>query len=137
LTRPFEIIRHTDGNGFVSATKIASFVPHVFAAAREGDAVACTICRAAGRALGRLVLATAARGKWGGRRVPLVLTGGVFHAGALVLGPLRRVLRTGDVAFEVYPVVAEPAEGLIRFVQMNRSSAGAMRRSPATGKERC
>ena len=122
LASPFEIIRYADRNGFVSATKIASFVPHVFAAARGGDAVACAICRAAGRALGRLVLATAARGKWGGRRVPLVLTGGVFHAGTLVLGPLRRILRTGDVALEVYPVVTEPAEGLIRFVQMNGGS---------------
>ena len=111
-----EIFRLVDRSGHVAGPRVAAFAPCVFEAAREGDGVAKTICSAAGRELGRLVLDTARQVAWARGPVPLVLTGGMFHAGRLVLTPLRRVLSASGMAFDVYPEVTEPAEGILKVM---------------------
>lgn len=119
VQRAWDMFQFVDQSGHVSATKIAAFVPFVFDAARSGDAVARRICRRAGRELGRLVAAVAQGLTWEETPVPLVLTGGVFNGGALILTPLRRVLLEHALDMEMRPPVAEPAEGLLRFMMRN------------------
>ena len=129
LSRVFDILRFVDRSGHVSGTKIAACVPGVFAAAREGDAVARGICRAAGLALGRLAVATTRKVEWSQSPVPLVLTGGVFHGGPLILKPLRSALRGVGLPYCMYPVIPEPTEGIIRIIQRDRTQKRESRRS--------
>ncbi|MFC9894675.1 N-acetylglucosamine kinase [Nocardia sp. NPDC127579] len=73
-----------------SASTAARFAPDV-AAAAPTDATAAAIMTAAGRALGRSVLAAVERS--GLRRpVPCALTGGLINLGATLLDPLDRVI---------------------------------------------
>ena len=123
LSRVLDILRFVDKSGHVSGTKVASCVPQVFAAANAGDAIANGICHEAGLALGRLVIATAHNVKWSRAPIPLVLTGGVFNGGTLILKPLRRALRGSRVAFHMYPVTPEPTEGIVKIIL--RAIAGA------------
>jgi glucosamine kinase len=74
-------------------TLLASLAPVVEAAARRGDRVARGILGDAGRALGELVLAVAARLEMLATPFPLYAVGGVFTMGPLVLNPLRRTVR--------------------------------------------
>ncbi len=123
-----EIFRMTDHSGHLSGTRVASFAPHVFDTARGGDRVAVAICSDAGRALGNLVVATAARLDWGGTPVPLVMTGGVFHAGGLVTRSLYKTLHKPWLRIEVLPPVAEPTEGIFKVLQKKaraRKTAGS------------
>ncbi len=116
IRRAWDMFQFVDQSGHVSATKIAAFVPFVFDAARAGDAVARRICRHAGRELGRLVVAVMRDIAWEELPTPLVLTGGVFNGGPLILSPLRRVLQEQALSVDVRPPVPEPAEGLLRFM---------------------
>jgi len=129
LSRVLDILRFVDKSGHVSGTKVASCVPQVFAAANAGDAIANGICREAGLALGRLVVATARNVKWSRTPIPLVLTGGVFNGGTLILKPLRRALRGSRMAFHMYPVIPEPAEGIIQIIRTTTGGAGPCPRS--------
>jgi N-acetylglucosamine kinase-like BadF-type ATPase len=129
LSRVLDILRFVDKSGHVSGTKVAACVPEVFAAANAGDTVANDICREAGLALGRLVVATARNVKWSRTPIPLVLTGGVFNGGTLILKPLRRVLRGSRVAFHMYPVIPEPTEGIIKIIRTTTGGAGLCPRS--------
>jgi hypothetical protein len=54
--------------------------------------------------------------------VPLVLTGGLFHLGGLLMRPLRRALRTAKIRFLVFPPVPDPIQGIIRA--MDRVESG-------------
>jgi len=123
LLRHFEIehiggiYRFCDRSGHVPAPQIASAFPVVCQAAREGDAVARTILKAAGGALGRLVVAVVTKLPPQKHSVPLVLTGGVFHAGRFVMTPLKCVLRKSKLEFEIYPQAPEPSEGILRAIQ--------------------
>jgi N-acetylglucosamine kinase-like BadF-type ATPase len=116
VPRVFDLLTFIDRGGHVSGTKIAAFAPEVFAAAMGGDAVARVICREAGHELGKLVRATAQRVVWRTEPVPLVLTGGVFNGGSLIMEPVRAMFRRSAVRFHVYPVVPEPTEGIFRIM---------------------
>ncbi|GMV92658.1 MAG: ATPase, BadF/BadG/BcrA/BcrD type [Candidatus Hydrogenedentota bacterium] len=116
LERMWHVLRLCDRSGHVPGPRVAACVPEVIACARDGDAIARTVLRHAGRALGDLVLTTTRKARVKKGPVPLVLTGGVFRAGALVLNPLKRTLRTSPLAFTMYPEAAEPASGIIRIL---------------------
>ena len=115
-----EIYTFRDPGGHVSGPKVASCAPVVFETARSGDAVAQTVCRRAGHALGHTIVATVQRAGLVERPVPVVLTGGVFNGGALILTPLKRVLRRSGIAFRVFPVVTEPGEGILKVIEKQR-----------------
>ncbi len=115
-----EIYSFRDQGGHVSGPKVASCVPVVFETARAGDAVARAVCRRAGHALGHTVVATVKRAGIVERPVPVVLTGGVFHGGGLLLTPLKRVLRRSGMEFRVFPVVTEPGEGIFKIIEQQR-----------------
>ena len=136
ISRVLDILRFVDKSGHVSGTKVASCVPEVFAAASAGDTVANAICREAGLALGRLVVATARNVKWSRTPIPLVLTGGVFNGGALILKPLRRALRGSRMAFHMYPVVPEPAEGIINIMRRATSHTDPCARNAESRRRR-
>lgn len=116
LDRMLMVLKLCDRSGHVPAPRVAACVPVVIACAVEGDTVARLVLRQAGRALGDLVLATARKARVKKGPVPLVLTGGVFHAGNLVLTSLKRSLRTGLFAYTIYPVAAEPVQGILRIL---------------------
>lgn len=115
-----EIYTFRDPGGHVSGPKVASCTPVVFETARSGDAVAQTVCRRAGHALGHTIVATVQRAGLVERPVPVVLTGGVFNGGALILTPLKRVLRRSGIAFRVFPVVTEPGEAIFKIIEQQR-----------------
>jgi N-acetylglucosamine kinase-like BadF-type ATPase len=75
-------------------TLLASLVPVVARAARRGDRVARGILAQAGRELGGLVVAAAARLKMLDEPFPVFPVGGVFEIGRAVLDPMRAALRT-------------------------------------------
>ncbi|MCC6697313.1 MAG: hypothetical protein IT365_16915 [Candidatus Hydrogenedentes bacterium] len=112
----WSILNLCDRSGHVPGPRVAASVPVVIEAAREGDSVARELFRRAGKALAELVLDTVSRARAARRPIPLVMTGGVFRAGQLVTGPLKRTLRRGPVVFEYYPEAAEPALGIIRVL---------------------
>jgi len=121
IERVWDIFQFVDHSGHVSGPKVAGFTPHVFQAAREGDAVARAICRAAGTKLARLAIATAGKLEWRKQPVPLVLTGGVFHGGNLIMTPLKRTLRQSPVLFDLFAPAPDPSEGILKHILMNRT----------------
>lgn len=121
IGRTWDILKFVDHSGHVSGPKVAGFTPHVFEVAREGDAVARTICRAAGTKLARLAIATAGKLEWRKQPVPLVPTGGVFRGGNLIMTPLKRTLRQSPVLFDLLPPAPDPSEGIIKHILMNRT----------------
>lgn len=116
LERMWHVLRLCDRSGHVPGPRVAACVPEVIACANEGDAIARLVLRQAGRALGDMVLITARKARVKKGPLPLVLTGGVFRAGKLVLNSMRRTLRTGPLAFTIYPEAAEPAQGILRIL---------------------
>jgi N-acetylglucosamine kinase-like BadF-type ATPase len=110
-------LEFVERSGFVPGPKVASCVPLVFEAAREGDAMARKVCRAAGTALGRLVAHTVAEVTFETNPVPLAMTGGVFHGEGLITAPLRRVLKNIPIEFDWYPPVMDPTMGLLRHMK--------------------
>ena len=119
-----EIYKYRGPGGHVAGPKVASCVPVVFETARTGDPVAKTVCRRAGHALGHTVVATVRRAKLDGQPVPVVFTGGVFNGGPLILTPLKRVLRRSDIEFQIFPVVTEPGEGILKVIRKHKEGNG-------------
>jgi len=115
IGQPWEILALADRSGHVPGPTVAAFAPYVFDAARDKDAVALRICRDAGKALGALVWRAASAVRWRRQPVPLVLTGGVFNGGPLILRPLKAALRSFRSDLDIYPAVPEPSEGLVRL----------------------
>jgi N-acetylglucosamine kinase-like BadF-type ATPase len=116
LDRMLSVLKLCDRSGHVPGPRVAACVPVVIACAVEGDTVAQLVLRQAGQALGDLVLTTTRKARVKKKPVPLVLTGGVFHAGKLVLTSLKRSLRTGPLSYTIYPEAAEPAQGIIQIL---------------------
>lgn len=115
-----EIYKYRGPGGHVAGPKVASCVPVVFETARAGDPVAKTVCRRAGHALGHTVVATVRRAKLDGQPVPVVFTGGVFNGGPLILTPLKRVLRRSGTEFQIFPVVTEPGEAILKVIRKHK-----------------
>jgi N-acetylglucosamine kinase-like BadF-type ATPase len=112
-----QVLRFCDHSGHVPGPKVAACVPEVFKAAKDEDEVASSICRAAGRALGKLVVAAAKASRIRARPIPVVFTGGVFHGGALILRPLKSVLRESKLELNVFQPVLEPTVGILNVVR--------------------
>ncbi len=113
----FHILKFIDHSGHVPGPRVASLTPQVFATARQGDHVARNICSRAGAILGRLTVDTVRNAGFVAERIPVVMTGGVLHGGPLVITALERELRRSGLPLEIYPVVPEPVEGLIKLLK--------------------
>ncbi|HOJ34599.1 MAG TPA: BadF/BadG/BcrA/BcrD ATPase family protein [Candidatus Hydrogenedentes bacterium] len=124
---PYEVFGLCRGNGFIPAPRVAGFAKEVFDLAEMGDEVACDICRRAGIALGNLVSDAVSRSNFVGRPFPLVLAGGVFHAGKWVIQPLENTLQKNATIYSLYPPVTEPAEGLIKALRYKLLHEGGAR----------
>lgn len=79
--------------GPLPRTAIADFAPQVSAAANEGDEVAAEILRDAGKTLAEDVLYVAGRLFQPEESFPVVLSGGTFNAGPLLIEPMRLALK--------------------------------------------
>lgn len=118
IARMWDILGFVErGSGHVPGPQVAACVPVVFDLAREGDIAAREICRSAGTHLARLVLATADQVSWRTARVPLVMTGGVFNGGRVILASFGPALRHAPFGIEAYPPVCEPAQGLLNILR--------------------
>ena len=73
----------------MSRSEIAALAPLVITAAQEGDAIALALFRQGARDLAECVLSVAQRLDIAGRPAELALTGGLVHAGDIVVQPLR------------------------------------------------
>lgn len=116
-----DITRLYECNGHMFSPRVAGFAPWVVEAAREGDATARKICGAAGKHLGEMIVVASRRADIRTRPIPVIPTGGVFHAGNLILTPMKRALRESGGEFQVYPPCPEPMPGILKFLQKQRS----------------
>lgn len=94
LDRISDLINLVYGNPApLGRAEIASLVPLVIEVAQEGDGVARELLRVAGRELGLAGVAVLNQLDWAGLpSIPLVGTGSVFSAGALLTLPLQQVI---------------------------------------------
>jgi len=92
---------------------LASLVPAVEEAARDGDTVARTILADAGRSLADLAAGIATRLGMQGETFDLFLVGGVFLAGTPVIGPLRAELRSRAPHARIRKPRFPPAAGAV------------------------
>jgi N-acetylglucosamine kinase-like BadF-type ATPase len=90
---------------------IARFSRLVIEAAAAGDAVARSILEEGGRELGAAVLAVARRLKIVDRQFPVAYVGGAFHAGDLLIGPMKETI-LGQASHAVISApIRTPVEG--------------------------
>lgn len=108
--------------GHLHAPAMAALAPLVTAAAESGDPIAREILREAGRMLAGLALAAAQQGLPHPPPIPVAPSGGVFHAGALILEPLEQTLREAGLPYFLCPTVTEPGPGLLRYLLMRSES---------------
>lgn len=94
LTVMKEITRIVYKDGF-SRDRLSLLAPKVAGAAQAGDAVATRIMATAGEELARTALATVRKLLAPGEAASVYLTGGVFGAGEVLLGPFRAALTAG------------------------------------------
>lgn len=127
LPRMTHIVKSCDHSGHVPAPKVASCVPCVFQAAREGDEAALAICRNAGTALGALVVQAASRCTIRTQPMPVAVTGGVFHGGPLILDTFNEVLAESRIGFDLRPPVPEPTLGILKYIQQRKKRKGKRR----------
>src|SRR5947207_12381384 len=90
---------------------IARFGKLVIDAAQEDDAAAKEILDRAGRELAAAVIAVARRLKLIGGAFPAAYVGGAFHAGALLLDPMRAAILAEAPKAEIAPPRNTPVEG--------------------------
>lgn len=107
----------------LSRAEIAALAPRVLGAARAGDPVAADLVERGAQALARAAQAAAARVQL--RAPDLVLAGGVFGAGEVVLGPLRRALSDALPGARVLPAHRPPVEGACLLARALLEAAGA------------
>lgn len=93
------------------ADDIARYGKLVIEAARTGDEVASEILERGGRELGECVLAVARRLKLTASDFPVAYVGGAFHAGDLLLGPMRAALASQAPGAELIEPKTTPVEG--------------------------
>jgi N-acetylglucosamine kinase-like BadF-type ATPase len=103
----------------ITNDRIAGFSRQVIAAARAGDKVAAEIVSQAGAELGRAAVAVIRRLKMEQERFQVAFVGGVFHAGELIIAPLRdEVMRVARKAFIAQPSFS-PTVAAGRMAQEN------------------
>ncbi|HLA24697.1 MAG TPA: BadF/BadG/BcrA/BcrD ATPase family protein [bacterium] len=122
-----EIRRRVYGEGRGRAL-LASLVPAVEEAARDGDTVARTILADAGRSLADLASGVATRLGMQDETFDLFLVGGVFLIGTPVIGPLRSGLRSQAVHARIRRPRFPPALGAVLMAL----EAAGVRPTPST-----
>jgi N-acetylglucosamine kinase len=90
---------------------IAAYGKLVIDAAQSGDEVARTILDDAGRQLAACVVAVAKRLEIAGDEFPVAYVGGAFHAGDLLLRPMREVILGAAPHAVIAPPAKTPVEG--------------------------
>lgn len=93
----------------------AGFAPEVSKAAQAGDAVAIEVMQSAGADLGELAAFTAGKVFEREDEFPVVLAGGVFAAGELVIDPIRRILRQKFPNARIVIATMRPGEAVARL----------------------
>jgi N-acetylglucosamine kinase-like BadF-type ATPase len=93
------------------ADDIARYGKLVIEAARAGDGVALDILQDAGRELGECALAVVRKLNLTGEQFPVAYVGGAFHAGDLLLEPMRRTIEAVATRATVVPPERTPVEG--------------------------
>jgi len=93
------------------ADDIARFGRLVMEAAGAGDPVAHDILENGGRELGDCVLAVARRLNMTGEEFPVAYVGGAFHAGELLLDPMRRTVTAEAPKATLTEPLKTPVEG--------------------------
>lgn len=118
IEKCWDLIGLCEGNGHLSVPRVARFAAEVTACAASGDAVASEICAAAGRHLAELVVVSVRRAGLGtgAEDIPVVPTGGVFRAGAVVLEKFAKTLRDSGLRFEVFAAIPDPVIGLVHLL---------------------
>ena len=91
--------------------RISLLAPTVVRAARDGDPVACQIVTTAGEELARTALGVIRQLFEADADVEVYLTGGVFGAGDVLVGPFRSALRAGWARAEAREPRLPPAVG--------------------------
>ncbi len=131
LCRDYGMCNPGDLPRFVYATTtrtddIARFGKMVIEAASGGDAVANQIIERAGHELGQCVLAVARRLALTNDPFPVAYVGGAFHAGDLLLDPMRKVINAEARGAHVGPPLHTPVEGAammaIRAAKVERAA---------------
>ncbi len=95
--------------------EIAALAPIVERAARQGDPVACTIYAHAAQELALAATTVIQALGMEGEAVDVVLSGGVFHAGELVIEPFVRAVREIAPQAQAIRLEQEPAVGAVRL----------------------
>ena len=112
LTRDLDVCAQVYGEGVGSRTEIARLSPLVAHAAQAGDAHAQRIYQDAGHELAQIAIALrAALGFTPSEPVPVSYSGGAFHAGELLLAPLRAALHGASTQFDLRPPLHSPEMG--------------------------
>lgn len=99
----------------INQSLLAGFAPEVSKAAHAGDAVAIEVIESAGTALGELAAFVAAKAFMREDEFPIVLAGGVFNIGALVIDPIRRILESRFANARLVIAEMRPGEAVARL----------------------
>lgn len=110
---------------------IARYGKLVIEAAQAGDAVASDILARAGSELAHCVLAIARRLHMADGPFPVAYVGGAFHAGELLLNPMRLRLQRDAPGATLQPPQLSPVEGAAMMARRIAESPRAGRPSPA------
>jgi len=116
IESPWQLLDEAQAGGHIAAPRVAEFAAAVDGVAADWDKTARAILEEAGTHLGNLVIDMAARTDFDVEPIPLVFTGGVFHA-KRVLSAIEATLSRSPYLFAYHPVVLEPISGLIRLLQ--------------------
>jgi len=90
---------------------IARYSKLVIEAAEDGDEVAQKILQDAGRELGACVIAVAERLKMADRDIPVAHVGGAFHAGDVLVDPMKAAITARVPNARIGPPQRTPVEG--------------------------
>ncbi len=95
----------------------AEFAPRIFQVAKQGDAVALELIRWAGQELGEMVNGVIRQLGFEGLTFDVVLVGGMFEGGALLIDPMRETIQrvaphTRLVRLKVPPVIGAVLIGM-------------------------
>ncbi|MEO8035101.1 MAG: BadF/BadG/BcrA/BcrD ATPase family protein, partial [Acidobacteriota bacterium] len=93
------------------ADDIARYGKLVIEAGEQGDAVALQILANAGHELGSSVVAVAEHLRMTSESFPVAYVGGAFHAGELLLAPMREVILATVPEAVIGPPLRSPVEG--------------------------
>lgn len=96
---------------------VAGFATHTSEAAIAGDEAALEILKSAGEELGELAVFVARRVFDKSSEFPVVLAGGVFNAGSVVIDPIRSIFASQFPRAEVVVAFGEPGEAVARITR--------------------